>query len=83
MITDQEACDCPWCIRHRRYKRLLRKYKFKPNDIIFLKNLYSDLNHAEDHLEYNNAILDGSWPSSVEQLTFALKHAKKVREVAE
>ena len=34
----------------------------------------------QEDADYNNCILDGSWPSSVEQLERALENAKKRRE---
>ena len=74
-----KECDCNICRRYRRFKKLLLDYDFSVEDRVFLWKLLDDIYHAEADLEYKTCILDGSWPTSVEQLTRAVERAKQKR----
>ena len=46
----------------------------------FFESLYEDLMEKEMDLDYKRAILDGSWPQSVEILEKALARAKEKQQ---
>ena len=69
-------CRCDLCLRAVRIqrditsgsKRRLRKR---------VDSLHETLVHTEMYRDYLEAIMNGSWPSAVEQLTEALENAKR------
>ena len=73
-MPEKRKCDCEFC---KLYK--LRTQALETDDIELVKKImekFSDmwLNVDED-LNYQNCILDGSWPGSVEILERSLKKA--------
>lgn len=75
-------CMCHFCERRRKIQKVI--YCGKDNRRSELIQLVLDLHEAlcysEEEGEVDKAILDGSWPSSVKQLTKGLEKAKKIRE---
>jgi hypothetical protein len=71
------ACKCEICKHGRKYYRIINK--LPPAQKKWMSRFYDVfLNNAED-LEYKAAIMDGWWPSAVEQLTVALAKANAIR----
>ncbi len=71
-------CKCKICIRYRKFQKVLKRIK-RQEDVKFLNSVLDDLYHAEDDLNYKSAILEGGWPSSVEQLRAYLARAIQIR----
>lgn len=74
---DDIECACSQCERYRKIKKALAF-----EDVEELKQIVNELLDSvmflEEDLDYKNCILDGSWPSAVEQLKKALKKAEKI-----
>lgn len=68
-------CNCRLCLYSRKVRGILHRRNADE-----MKDTINDLMDANYNigadLEYAEAILDGSWPSSVEQLDRALEKAK-------
>lgn len=73
------ACECRFCLDHR----------WLVNELLpavpevhrkRLEEFFDWAWNVDEDLGYKTAILDGSWPSSVEQLEACLAGAKKKRE---
>lgn len=82
----ERKCNCKLCKRDVRWERFLKKYPFTKKDKEFLDSIYTALHGTELNYEVDEAILDGSWPSAIEQLGRAMKKAediKKRREAGE
>lgn len=78
-------CDCRWCKLSRRARRTMLNGS-RPQMRKLINELMNRLCDVEDDLNYHQAILDGSWPSSVQTLTGALQIAMtkaKEREAQE
>lgn len=69
---------CSWCKRHKRYKLLMANGS-RARLRALLREVYEELNNVEAEIEMANVVLDGSWPTAVEQLEDALKIAKEKR----
>ncbi len=73
-MPEKNKCDCEFC---KLYK--LRTQALETKDIEFVKKImekFSDMWLCVDEdLSYQNCILDGSWPGSVEILERSLKKA--------
>ena len=70
-------CQCFICKHGRRYYRIIKGLPKSQHK--FMSEHYDGfLNVAEDN-EVKGMILDGDWPSAVEQLTVALAKAKIIR----
>ena len=68
---------CHVCKESAMFNRILSRLpKREAKELREFLNYY--VNIAMD-LNYHQAIMDGSWPSAVEQLTEALEKAKKIR----
>ena len=78
----KRICKCRLCIRHRRMDSL-RKRGTRKQLVAALDELMNHLCDVEADLNYHQVIMDGSWPSSVEQLQKALKRARKVKHNAD
>lgn len=76
---EPHKCKCALCSRHRRMDMLMRRGTRKQL-AESLEELLNQLCYAESELEYLQVIMDGSWPSAVEQLRTALKRAKNRRK---
>ena len=72
-------CNCNWCKRYKQFKRVIENPKLTPFERKFIDKLFDDLNHVEADLNYKECILEGDWPSAVEQLELALARAKNKR----
>jgi len=77
-IGKNYKCNCRICKLHKLEQKALRS-----NNIGFVKKtlkefagLYGDANYDND---YYRCVMNGSWPSAVEQLEEALEKAKKIR----
>lgn len=69
------ACDCKVCLRSRRIQRAMKRRD--PDVLIAIINeLYEELEGESTDASHQRAILDGSWPGSVEILERALEHAR-------
>lgn len=73
------VCQCKFCDFHVRYKEVILlplPYEAK----IFITELFEEWSHSSEDENYHAAILDGSWPQSVEILERALQNAETVRK---
>lgn len=73
------SCDCKHCKRSIRIDLILNEGS---NDQLkaLVHELLNDLRQVEEDLNYHQAILDGSWPSSVRQLKQALAKAIEIHK---
>ncbi len=72
-------CNCAICTRATRFAAVIASRDVDAL-IAAVVELENSLGMTEDDLDHKNAILDGSWPSAVEQLEAALERAKGKRE---
>lgn len=75
--TVKVSCVCQLCERHRRVETVLRGKDIKAM-IHLIRELESRLDHTEADLNYDEAVLDGSWPSAPEILSRSLERAKGI-----
>jgi len=74
-----ETCQCDYCKLSRRVHDAIDSRD--PDKLIeILTEVMNHLCDVEFDRDYDHCILDGSWPSAVEQLEEALKNAKKKRD---
>lgn len=69
------TCDCRICKRHREFKAWLKTIPKAARP--FAENLMLELDHSEDHADYLQAIVDGSWPSADQQIALQRKSREK------
>lgn len=73
-----KPCTCALCKESKRMRSIIKK--LGPKDAKWLRDFYNNHYNMAGELEMKTVILDGSWPSAVEQLTEALKKAKAKAE---
>ena len=71
-------CNCKICKRDRKF--ICIASKLKARDKAWMLKTLTDFEHSEEVRDYKSCILDGSWPSAVEQLRCALSDAMKIRK---
>lgn len=75
-MSEEKKCNCKSCQLHK-----LRTEALKSDDILYVKyalTMFSNLwLNVDADLNYCEAILDGSWPSSEKILTETLKNIKE------
>jgi bacterioferritin-associated ferredoxin len=72
------VCTCEICVDGREYHRILAG--LSDTDKLWMESYYEKICNAAMDANVNQAILDGSWGSAVEQLEEALVKAKQKRE---
>ena len=75
-------CDCKLCQRGDKIDEFFKKYSFELEDRKWLNEMFILLCNVEEDLDYQNCVLHGDWPSSVEQLERALEQAREKRKIA-
>ncbi len=80
-MKKKHFCTCDLCKRHRKWEKFLKKHssRLTKNETKFLDELYMDLLGTELNYDVDEAILDGSWPSSIDYLTEGLKKAEDIK----
>jgi len=79
-MKNRNRCDCDICQRGRKLQTIIDTLPSKENKKYFtayVNNMYE----SEADLEYQNCIMDGSWPQAVEILERRLKLAKEIRAI--
>jgi hypothetical protein len=71
-------CQCKVCQNGRMFRHKVEQLPEEQRG--FFESLYEDLIEKEMDLDYKRAILDGSWPQSVEILEKALARAKEKQQ---
>lgn len=71
-----KKCKCGWCKLYARYKRAMASKSLKKLRA-FTEKVFDLYNHTSEDLNYRQAILDGSWPTAIEQLERALNNARE------
>jgi hypothetical protein len=79
-MKKRKTCTCDICKRYRKWDKFLKKYPFTRKDREFLDEIFLDLNMTEFNYGVDEAILDGSWPSAIEQLQRALVKAVDIKK---
>lgn len=75
----EELCQCEFCKLSRHADEVIATRD--PDALILLvEELLNMICNIGEDRSYKSCILDGSWPSAVEQLERALDKAKKIRE---
>jgi hypothetical protein len=70
-----KTCDCTICKYSRKVEGVIERRD--PDELIAVVKELMDASYNMGHdLDYANCVLDGSWPSAVEQLERALERAK-------
>ena len=72
-------CDCKLCVEWAEL--MLHIDKIPEAQKEFFMTFIEKISDERMDAKYNQAILDGSWPSSVEILECSLEDAKKRREI--
>ncbi len=77
-VVTPRTCACSFC---KRYAKIVSVKGSRDVDslVALVDELHEALANTEDDLNHKNCILDGSWPSAVEQLEAALDRAKGKR----
>ena len=79
MPDEKTECQCSWCKLYRRKNETVGQKD--PDELVALvEELFELYNHVEAEYNHLNAIMDGSWPSSVETLESNLLKAKAIRK---
>lgn len=71
-------CECKVCQNGRMFRHKVEQLPEEQRG--FFESLYEDLMEKEMDLDYKRAILDGSWPQSVEILEKALARAREKQQ---
>jgi len=72
-------CLCDWCKFSRRIRRTTKNGSHQQKNRA-ITEIMSRLVCAEDELNYENVVANGSWPTAVEVLEQRLERAKKLKE---
>ena len=72
----KQKCGCRLCVRSRQFD--LRVKPLGEFNRKYFSALYDELCEVEDERDYLRAILDGSWPQSVEILEKRLEKARAI-----
>ena len=62
-MSEQTKCHCDGCMKHRDFIAALKSVDNALARHVF-EQLFEQLFHLEDDVDYTNANLDGSWHSS-------------------
>ena len=73
------SCNCRSCEETSRYFKIINQ--LSDDDKKFMNDVYERLSHDSFDRDYYWCILNGQWPTSVEQLTRALELAKEKRKI--
>jgi len=76
-----KQCECKVCQNGRMFRHKVEQLPEEQRG--FFESVYDDLMEKEMDLDYKRAILDGSWPQSVEILEKALVNAKAKQQERE
>ena len=74
-MHNKETCHI--CKQSEMVKRI--QSKLPEREAKEFRDFVNEYVNIEMDLNYHQAIMDGSWPSAVEQLTDALEKAKRIR----
>ena len=74
-------CDCDRCQYSREVKKMLDG--LEPEKRKFFEIMYEGLLNTQSDLDYQNAIMDGSWPNAIPILQNALIRARNHRAVSD
>ncbi len=74
-----KVCDCQFCKDYKRFQEVLPLVPAEHQ--AWFESIFDALWNAQEELSYKAAILDGTWPSSVEILEHHLANARKRNEV--
>ena len=72
-----KQCQCDICKHGRKYYRIIKG--LPPRQYKFMVNAYDTFLNVSEDAECKGMVLNGIWPSAVEQLTVALAKAKEIR----
>ena len=75
-------CTCQFCKLSRRVRRTTKNGS-RPQMRKLIEELFNRVGNAEENLDYRMAILDGSWPQSVEILERSLVKGKSIQAARE
>jgi hypothetical protein len=78
-MKKENNCGCSFCKNYRQLKSVLKRIP-EDKDKKFVEKIFEEMSNAQDELNFKEAILSGSWPSSVEQLRCFLANAIKIRK---
>lgn len=78
-LADHGECNCSVHRTIRAWQKAINPQTPEAEDAFY--EMLEAWEDAETDASYYRAILDGSWPSAVEQLTEALEKAKALREM--
>jgi hypothetical protein len=76
-----KPCQCKFCIDYKRFKHVLPLIPLEHRE--WFESVFDSRWNAEEELSYKAAVLDGSWPDSVEILSHHLENARRLRAVEE
>lgn len=76
------SCDCQWCKLSEKIHSIKDKTEcIEARDLI--DYLANELIMTSEDNNYNEVVMNGSWPTSVEILTRALENAKSIKRQRE
>jgi hypothetical protein len=76
---NDKVCDCQFCANYKRFQIVLPLVPEEHRE--WFESIFDTLWNMGEDLEYKEAILDGSWPSSVKILEHRLANARKIRDL--
>lgn len=79
--STEGSCQCASCIEMNRFFSIIQKLPEKEQ--MWMEDFYSAVDGERLDADVNKAILEGSWPSAVEQLEESLRKAKITRSFLE
>lgn len=72
-------CRCRLCKQHRILERLVKKYAFTKRELAFMDDYICEADTTGLDRDVLQSVMDGTWPSALEQLSAALGKAVVVR----
>ena len=75
-------CICEWCQLSRRIERTKKNGSHQQKNKL-INEIVNRLCCAEDSLNYEECVADGSWPTAVEVMEQRLKRVKEKKQEEE
>lgn len=79
--SQEKSCECTTCIEMKKFFSIIKK--LPEQDQMWMEDFYGRVDGERLDADVNQAVLDGSWTSAVEQLEQALQKAKTTRAFLE
>lgn len=69
------TCTCKLCVEHKRFFQIIDTIP-SADDREWIKTVYEQIDDERQDANYNQAIIDGSWPSA-DEVILHIRNTKK------